>query len=146
MSIAYELALKAVDNDEIPVGAVLVQDRGSEKKLYKAHNQTEVDQSPLSHAENIVIKEALSQTHGKYLNNSVLFTTLEPCPYCAGAIWLAKIPTVYFGAYDNMAGSAGSVLNVIPNKSLNHRPEVYGGIMEKECSDLLKKFFASKRK
>jgi tRNA(adenine34) deaminase len=143
MGMAIEEARKAIFNSEIPIGAILLHEDG---KIFKAHNLTETHGSSLSHAEKLVLDEALAYNEGRYLNGSVLFTTLEPCPMCAGAIWLAKVDKVYFGAYDRTAGAAGSLFNVIPNEHLNHRPEVYGGIREEECAYLLSSFFRDKRK
>ena len=142
MGIALEQAEKAALVDEIPIGATLVTSSGA---IYRAHNLTETEGTPLSHAEKLAIDEALADTESRYLRDAVLFTTLEPCPMCAGAIWLAKVGKVYFGAYDKGAGAAGSMFNILPNLNLNHRPEVYGGIREDECASLLKDFFRNKR-
>jgi len=147
MRLAYEQADLALQEGELPVGAVLIlpSEIDSSFKVFTARNTTEADGSAIKHAEMNVIADALSSIDGKYLSNSTIFITLEPCAMCAGAIWASKIKTVYFGASDSDSGAAGSLFSIIPNRNLNHRPEVYGGIMEKECREILQNFFRSKR-
>jgi tRNA(adenine34) deaminase len=141
MSSALSQAKLAFDNDEVPVGAVLFS--GSE--IYSSYNLTDKNSNATLHAESNVIDMALSDCNSKYLDSAKLFVTLEPCPMCAGKIWLSRISEVYFGAYDSKAGACGSVFQILPSYHLNHRPKVYGGIMERECSDILSEFFKSKR-
>ncbi|GAB5466233.1 MAG: tRNA adenosine(34) deaminase TadA [Candidatus Kapaibacteriales bacterium] len=140
MRLAISEAETAYNNNEIPVGAVLVSPM---KEIFTSHNTGNSDSSPISHAELKVIQYATGKE--RYLTGWSLFVTLEPCPMCAGAIWLSRISEVYFGAYDIKAGACGSVINVLPNDDLNHRPLIFGGILEDECSLILKEFFERKR-
>lgn len=142
MREALREAAAARDDDEIPVGAVVVW-KG--RVIAKGHNMVERLHDPTAHAEMIALTAATEAVGGKYLNECTLYVTLEPCPMCAGAIINSRIKTVYFGAYDNKAGSFGSVadFNRIP---YNHKPEIIAGVMEKECSELLSNFFKNLRK
>ena len=138
MQEAIKEAQKAATMGEVPVGAVLVKD---EKILCRGHNLTESNQNILAHAELLVIKEALKKTGSKRLTGCTLYVTLEPCPMCAGAILLTRPDRVYFGAYDSEAGACGGKHDVLRNSSI----EVYGGIMETPCRELLKGFFQNLR-
>lgn len=135
-------ARKAIEFGDVPVGALIFV---NDKIISKAHNEVEKNSDAIRHAELISIQKAIKKVGYKHLLNATLVTTLEPCPMCAGAIVLARIPRVIFGAYDSKSGAGGSVLNILNNNKLNHQVEVIGGILEKECSELLKSFFQNLR-
>ena len=110
-----------------------------------AGNERELRRDPTAHAEILAIRAAAEALGGWRLPGTTLYVTLEPCAMCAGAIVLARIPQVVFGAPDPKAGAAGSVLDVLAEPALNHRPQVTGGVLEDECAALLREFFASRR-
>ncbi|BDP99807.1 tRNA-specific adenosine deaminase [Aquiluna sp. KACHI24] len=141
MHIALEEAKAA--GEEVPVGAVLVSDAG--EVLASAHNQRESKSDPTSHAEIEVIRHAGDAAKDWRLENSTLFVTLEPCVMCAGAIVAARIPRVVFGAWDERVGAAGSVYDILRDPRLGKPVEVVAGILESECTAVLKEFFASRR-
>lgn len=143
MSEAIKLAKIAYKNEEVPVGAVVVQNN---RIVGKGYNQVEMMGDPTAHAEMIAISAACSTLNQKYLTNCSLYVTLEPCPMCSGAIVWSKLNRVVFGALDQRAGGAGSIFNITSNNNLNHQAEVIHGIMEDDCKDLLKSFFKNKRK
>jgi tRNA(adenine34) deaminase len=143
MRVALEEAAKAPAIGEIPIGAVIIQD---EKILGKAHNYREVWQDPTAHAEIVVIRAAASALDSWRLTDTVLYVTVEPCAMCFGAIILARIPRVVFGARDPKAGACGSVFDLPAEHRLNHRVSVTGGILEQESQALLQKFFKELRK
>lgn len=142
MQLAYEEALLAKGQDEVPVGAVLVYQG---KVIAKAHNLRNQSQSSLAHAEILVIEEGCKIQGSWRLEDCDLYVTLEPCPMCAGAIIQARIKRVFFGAYDPKGGCFGSVMDFNQIAGFNHYPEVHGGILEKECATLLSDFFREKR-
>ena len=142
MEIALGLAREAADRGDVPVGAVVVRDG---EAVGAAGNRREADLDPTAHAELIAIREAARAMGGWRLPNTTLFVTLEPCSMCAGAIVLARIPRVVFGAVDPKAGAAGSVFDILASADLNHRPEVEGGLLAAECGAVLTDFFASRR-
>jgi tRNA(adenine34) deaminase len=142
MRLALREATRATEHDDIPVGAVIV--RGGEV-LATGHNEREVRADPTAHAEMIALREAARALGSWRVLDSVLYVTLEPCAMCAGAIVLARIPRVVFGTADPKAGAAGSVLDVLGEQRLNHRPQVQSGLLAEECADLLRAFFASRR-
>ena len=141
MNIALGEAQLAFQEDEIPVGAVLVC---NDELIAKAHNSTRRLNSSLAHAEKLVIEFA-QQKLGKWLYDCRLYVTLEPCAMCAGAIILSRIKSVTFGAYDEKNGVCGSLYNLLLDKRFNHNPEVKSGILANESSGLLKRFFDNKR-
>lgn len=142
MGVALEEARKAESHGDVPIGAaVLLRD----EVLSRAGNERELRRDPTAHAEALAIRAAAEALGGWRLPGTTLYVTLEPCAMCAGAIVLARIPTVVFGTPDPKAGAAGSVLDVLGEPALNHRPEVVTGIRETECADLLRAFFASRR-
>lgn len=141
MKIALEEAQKAYDLGEIPVGAVIAK---GDEIISTAYNRRETGKNAVFHAETEAIYKACEKLGGWRLWECSLYVTLEPCPMCAGAIVNARIPNVYFGAYDNKNGACGSALNLL-EMSENYRPVYKGGIMEKECSELIKKFFKELR-
>jgi len=142
MHLALREAERALEHEDVPIGAVIV--RGGEV-LAAAHNERELRQDPTAHAEMLALREA-SQAVGSWrVLDAVLYVTLEPCAMCAGAIVLARIPRVVFGARDAKAGACGSVVDVLREPRLNHRPEVAVGLLALECGELLSGFFASRR-
>ncbi len=142
MRLALREAERALSHDDVPVGAVLVH--GGEVAGV-GHNERELRQDPTAHAETIAIREAARTIGSWRLLDTVLYVTLEPCAMCAGAIVLARIPRVVYGAVDPKAGAAGSVLDVLAEPRLNHRPDVAGGLLAEECGELLRAFFRSRR-
>jgi tRNA(adenine34) deaminase len=142
MRAALEVAGEAAPAGDVPVGAVLVRD-GVE--LSAAANRTVRDQDATAHAEVLAVRAA-SRTLGAWrLSGCTLYVTLEPCAMCAGALVLARVDRVVFGAWDEKAGMAGSVGDVLRHPRLNHRPAVRGGVLEGECGALLRRFFAARR-
>jgi tRNA(adenine34) deaminase len=142
MQAALRLARAASVREEVPVGAVVVAEG---ETLAEAHNETVQRRDPTAHAELLALHRALQKVGEDRLLMATIYVTLEPCAQCAGAIVLAKVGRVVFGAYDPRCGMAGSVYDLLRNPKLNHRPEVVGGLMAEECGDLLKRFFQSKR-
>ena len=143
MQLALREAQKSADNDEVPVGAIIVRNG---QVIGKAHNQTELLKDPTAHAEMIAITQAASAVGDWRLTETTLYVTKEPCPMCAGAIVLARIPTVVFGVSDPLRGGAVSVFNILNHPQLNHRPAVITGILENECRAMLQSFFKAKRR
>lgn len=144
MALAYEQALKAAENNEVPVGAVLVD--ASQNIVAKAHNEMVKRGNPTAHAEMRVIEQACQALGVSRLAQCTLYVTLEPCAMCAQAISLARIPTLYYGAYDPKSGAVDHGPYLFQQNTCHHFPEVYGGIMGSECGALLTKFFQEKRK
>jgi tRNA(adenine34) deaminase len=142
MRLALREASRALEHDDIPVGAVVVKDG---EVIGAGHNEREVRADPTAHAELIALRDAARALGSWRVLDSVLYVTLEPCAMCAGAIVLARVPRVVFGTTDPKAGAAGSVLDVLAQPHLNHRPEVRSGLLAQECADLLRAFFASRR-
>jgi tRNA(adenine34) deaminase len=143
MQAALRLARAASVREEVPVGAVVLADG---EILSEAHNETVHRRDPTAHAELLALQRALEKVGEEdRLPFATLYVTLEPCAQCAGAIVLAKVGRVVFGAYDSRCGMAGSVYDLLRNPRTNHRPEVVGGLMAEECGDLLKRFFLVKR-
>ncbi len=142
MGLAIERARGAEAHGDVPIGAAILRDG---EPLALAANERELRRDPTAHAEILAIRAAAEALGGWRLPGTVLYVTLEPCAMCAGAIVLARIPTVVFGAPDPKAGAAGSVLDVLAEPALNHRPEVLAGIREEECAALLRDFFESRR-
>jgi tRNA(adenine34) deaminase len=142
MRLALREAERAPEHDDIPVGSVIVKDG---EVIGAGHNEREVRADPTAHAELIALRDAARRLGSWRVLDSVLYVTLEPCAMCAGAIVLARVPRVVFGTTDPKAGAAGSVLNVLAEPRLNHRPQVEGGLLAEDCADLLRSFFASRR-
>jgi tRNA(adenine34) deaminase len=142
MGLAIERARAAAGHGDVPIGAVVARDG---EPLAAAGNERELLADPTAHAELLAIRAAAEALGGWRLPGTTLYVTLEPCAMCAGAIVLARIPEVVFGARDPKAGAAGSVLDVLGEPALNHRPGVRGGVREEECAELLRDFFASRR-
>jgi tRNA(adenine34) deaminase len=142
MEAALRLARAASVREEVPVGAVVIADG---EILAEAHNETVERRDPTAHAEVLALHRALHRVGADRLPLATLYVTLEPCGQCAGAMVLAKIGRVVFGAFDARCGMAGSVYDLLRHPRLNHRPEVLGGLMAEECGDLLKRFFLARR-
>jgi tRNA(adenine34) deaminase len=142
MRLALREAERALEHDDIPVGAVVVQEG---EVIGSGHNERQLRADPTAHAELIALRDAARTLGNWRVLASVLYVTLEPCAMCAGAIVLARVPRVVFGTLDPKAGAAGSVLNVLAEPRLNHRPQVESGLLAEECANLLRSFFASKR-
>jgi tRNA(adenine34) deaminase len=143
MQEALKEARIAFDEDEVPIGAVVVHDG---KIIGRAHNQVERLKDPTAHAEMIAITSAVNSLNTKWLNGACLYVTIEPCSMCAGALVLARIKDLRYGADDPKTGACGSVINIAHNKKLNHHIRINKGILAKECGLLLKDFFKEKRK
>ncbi|MDY6792534.1 MAG: tRNA adenosine(34) deaminase TadA [Thermodesulfobacteriota bacterium] len=143
LNLALEEAKKAGQKDEVPVGAVVVAEKG--KILSSAHNQTIGLCDPTAHAEILAMRKAASKEQNYRLLNTTLYVTVEPCIMCMGAIIHARISTVVFGAFDAKWGAAGSLYNLAIDPRLNHLPEIIPGICEEECKVLMQDFFRSKR-
>jgi tRNA(adenine34) deaminase len=142
MLLAIERARRAEEHGDVPIGAVLAR---GEEVLGAAGNERELRADPTAHAEILAIRAAAEALGGWRLPETTLYVTLEPCAMCAGAIVLARVPEVIYGAPDPKAGAAGSVLDILAEPALNHRPEVTGGLLEAECAALLREFFSSRR-
>jgi len=142
MALAIERAREAEGHGDVPIGAVVAREG---EVLAAAGNERELRRDPTAHAEMLAIRAAAEVLGGWRLPETTLYVTLEPCAMCAGAIVLARIPAVVYGAPDPKAGAAGSILDVLGEPTLNHRPRVTGGVMEEECASLLQGFFASRR-
>ncbi len=142
MKQALREAEKAFEKGEAPVGAIIVKEG---KIIASAHNLREKNLDPTAHAEILAIRKAAGKLGGWRLSDCDIYVTLEPCAMCAGAIIQARISRVFFGADDPKAGAAGSVVNLFGEWRFNHRVEVKAGIMEEECSQILKDFFRKLR-
>lgn len=142
MRAALELARQAFDEGEVPVGAVIVHDG---RIVGEGYNQRESLNDPTAHAEMIAITQAAQSLESWRLLDCTIYVTLEPCPMCAGAIVLARIPTVIYGTNDPKAGACHSLFQITEDARLNHRATVLGGILQTECKGLLQEFFAAQR-
>ena len=142
MKHALREAEKAYEQDEVPVGAVVVQNG---RIIGRGYNQIERLQDPTAHAEMIAITAAANHLESRRLDDCTLYVTLEPCPMCAGAIVLARIPTLVFGSFDPKAGASGTLYNITHDKRLNHTVHVISGVCDRESEELLKGFFGRVR-
>jgi tRNA(adenine34) deaminase len=143
MHVALQEARSAIEHDDVPIGAVVVA--GDGRVLGRGRNERELLEDPTAHAEVLALREA-ARTLGTWrVLDATLYVTLEPCTMCAGAIVLSRIPRVVYATTDPKAGAAGSVLDVLADRRLNHRPEVLGGILADEAADLLRSFFRARR-
>jgi tRNA(adenine34) deaminase len=143
MRLALEEAARAEALGEVPVGAVVVR---AGEVVARGHNLTHTLQDPSAHAEMIAIRRAAEATGHWRLLECTLYVTLEPCTMCSGAIVLARIPRLVFGAADPKAGMTGSLGNLVQDPRLNHRVELLGGVLERECGDVLRAFFRARRR
>ncbi len=142
MSEAIKEARLAFDEDEVPVGAVVVFQA---KIIGRGHNQVERLGDPTAHAEMLALTAATNYLGTKWLNEASVYVTIEPCSMCAGALVLARIKNLYFGAKDPKAGACGSIANIVNHKKLNHKVKIKRGLLEQDCAGLLKEFFKKKR-
>lgn len=142
MEVAIAEARKAEAHGDVPIGAAIFR---GEELLVRAGNERELRRDPTAHAEVLAIRGAAEKLGGWRLPETTLFVTLEPCAMCAGAIVLARVPLIVYGAPDPKAGAAGSVLDVLAAPALNHRPQVVAGVREAECAALLREFFTTRR-
>lgn len=142
MRLALREAARALDHGDVPIGAVVVQEG---EVIGSGHNEREVRSDPTAHAEMIALREAARSLGSWRVLDTVMYVTLEPCPMCAGAIVLARVPRVVFAAQDPKGGAAGSVMDVLNEPRLNHRPQVQSGLLYEESIDLLRGFFAPRR-
>ena len=143
MRRALELARRAAQAGEVPVGALVVR---AGKIIGEAHNQPITAADPTAHAEILALRAAAAQIDNYRLLESTLYVTLEPCPMCAGAVVHARIERVVFGTPDYRAGACGTVFNLVQAASLNHYAEIRGGVLGDACSELLRTFFRAKRR
>ena len=144
MRLALSEAVRALEHDDVPIGAVVVR-HGDGAVLGAGHNERELREDPTAHAEVLALRAAAAAGGSWRVLDATLYVTLEPCAMCAGAIVLSRIPRVVFGCADPKAGAAGSVLDVLDVPQLNHRPEVEGGVRAEECAELLRSFFRARR-
>lgn len=142
MKFALEEAAKAERIGEVPIGAVIVKDG---EVIARAHNLRETAQQPTAHAEHIAIERAAEAVGSWRLEDCTLYVTLEPCVMCSGAIVMSRIPRVVYGAADPKGGCSGSLMDLLQEPRFNHRAEVVSGVLEEECSQLLKHFFKQLR-
>ncbi len=143
MQEALREARKAFDEDEVPVGAVIVHNG---LIIARAHNQIKLLKDPTAHAEMIAITQAANHLQNERLIGSSIYVTIEPCSMCAGAVVLARIKELFYAADDPKAGACGSVIDIVNNKKLNHRVKIEKGILGQESGALLREFFRKKRK
>ena len=142
MRLALREAERALKHDDVPIGAVVVRDG---EVIGAGHNEREVRADPTAHAEMLALREAARAIGSWRVLDAVMYVTLEPCAMCAGAIVLARVPRVVFATFDPKAGAAGSVLSVLDEPRLNHRPQVEPGLLAEESAALLRAFFGSRR-
>ena len=142
MRLALREATRALEHDDVPIGAVIVREG---EVIGSGCNERELRADPTAHAEMIALREAARTLGSWRILDAVMYVTLEPCAMCAGAVVLARVPRVLYGATDPKAGAAGSVLNVLAEPRLNHRPQVEGGLLSADSAELLQTFFASRR-
>ena len=142
MKLALREAARAIEHDDVPVGCVIAHEG---EVLAAAPNERELRGDPTAHCEVLALREAARRLGSWRLGSTVLYVTLEPCAMCAGAIVLARVPRVVYAAADPKAGAAGSVLDVLGEPRLNHRPEVAGGLLAEDSAGLLREFFLTRR-
>lgn len=143
MKEALRQAKVAFEADEVPIGAVIVYEN---KIIAKAHNQVETLKDPTAHAEMIAITQATNYLSSKWLQDCTLYVTIEPCSMCAGALVLARLGKVCFGAHEPKTGACGSVINLARHEKLNHQLDISGGLLDLECGGIVSEFFQNKRK
>ncbi len=142
MGLALREAERALAHEDVPIGAVVVREG---ELLAAAHNERELRQDPTAHAEILALREAARALGSWRVLDASVYVTLEPCAMCAGALVLARVSRVVYGASDPKAGACGSVLDVLGEPRLNHRPQLAGGLLAAECAELLSAFFTSRR-
>ena len=135
-------ALATPHSKDVPIGAVCVYES---RIVGRGHNRREADNDPTAHAEILALREAAQTLNNWRLDGVTLYVTLEPCPMCAGALWLARVERIVFGAWEPKSGACGSLFDIPRDPRLNHRPQLRGGVLESECAALLEEFFAARR-
>jgi tRNA(adenine34) deaminase len=143
MQYAYEEALQAMRENEVPIGAVIIH---NDQVIARAHNQREQLHDPTAHAEMIAITQAAEALQSWRLEGCTLYVTLEPCPMCAGAILLARIPTLVYGAVDPKAGAVHTLFHLLNDPRLNHRADAIAGVMAEPCAQIISQFFQEQRR
>lgn len=143
MKQALELAAKASQQGDVPVGAIVLNSQG--EVVGQGFNTREIDNDPINHAEVVALREAATELGSWRLDDHTLVVTLEPCTMCAGAAVQARIGRIVFGAFDEKAGAVGSLWDVVRDRRLPHRPEVVSGVLAEECATILSEFFKSHR-
>jgi tRNA(adenine34) deaminase len=143
MRLALREAARALEHEDVPIGAIIVREG---EVIGAGHNEREIRSDPTAHAEMIALRNAARALGSWRVLDAVMYVTLEPCAMCAGAIVLGRIPRVVFAATDPKAGAAGSVLDILSEPRLNHRPQVESGLLAEESGELLRAFFASRRR
>lgn len=143
MKITLAEAEKALSFGEVPIGAIVVHE---EEVVGRGHNLRETNNDPTAHAEMLALREASRKLGGWRLTGADIYVTVEPCAMCAGAIVLARVDRLIYGAADPKAGACGSIFNVVEDERLNHRPEAVSGVLENECQAILKEFFEERRR
>lgn len=143
MRLALREAERALEHEDVPIGAIVVREG---EVIGTGHNEREIRSDPTAHAEMIALRDAARSLGSWRVLDAVMYVTLEPCAMCAGAIVLARVPRVVFSANDPKAGAAGSVFDILDEPRLNHRPRVEAGLLADESSELLRAFFASRRR
>ena len=143
MKLALEQAKKAYKKDEVPIGAVIVC---NDKVVAKGFNIREKRNDPTGHAEIVAVKKACKKRRSWRLEDCTIYVTVEPCSMCAGALLWTRIKRIVFGAFDAKGGALGSSYNLFEQKNLNHKAEITSGVLEEECSKIMKDFFKTKRK
>ena len=143
MAHALTLAERAADDGDVPVGALVVDASGV--VVGEGWNLREVDQDPTAHAEVVALRAAAGRLGSWRLEGCTLVVTMEPCPMCAGASMLARVERIVLGAWDPKLGACGSVWDVVRDRRSTHRPEVVGGVLEQECGEVVRRFFATHR-
>ncbi len=142
MQKALQEAHRAQNHGDVPVGAIVVKDK---VVIGHGENRRQIDGDPFAHAEILALKDAAKTLGNWNLSGCSLYVTLEPCPMCAGSVIVSRIKNVYFGAYDKELGCCGTLYNLPEDSRMNHRANVYGGILEEKCSKMLSDFFKGKR-
>ena len=142
MKLALRLARLGYQNNEVPIGAVVVL---NEQIIGEGHNRTITDCDPSAHAEIVALRKAAERIGNHRLPGARMYVTIEPCSMCAGAIIQARLDAVIFGAADLKAGAAGSVLNILKNTELNHQCKLTSGVLERECAEVVQQFFSRRR-
>jgi tRNA(adenine34) deaminase len=142
MALALREAERALEHDDVPIGAVVVREG---EAIGAGHNERELRKDPTAHAEMIALRQAAQAVSSWRILDATLYVTLEPCAMCAGAVVLARVSRVVYGAADPKAGACGSVLDVLGEPRLNHRPQVTSGLRAQECGAILRDFFGARR-
>jgi tRNA(adenine34) deaminase len=142
ITVALKESMKAIVSGDVPIGAVIVKD---DTIISKAYNQVEKQGDPMAHAEIIAIQKAISRIKYKHLTGCTMYVTLEPCSMCAGALVLARLDRLVFGASDPKSGACGTLFNIVNDSRLNHRLKVTPNILADECAQVIKQFFVSLR-